>query len=128
VRADPQRLYERRGHPARRRHPHGAPLTREDHIRPRPCRELGAEVDAIAYLTGRYFGLRHYGLLFGALIGCTALSTGSGPLLAGYIYGRTGAYDLPLMAGIPMALTATVLILLLGRVPPWRSETPPPPA
>lgn len=83
---------------------------------------LGAEVDATAYLTGHYFGLRHYGMLFGALIGCTSLCTGSGPLLAGYIYDRTGSYDLLLMAGIPMALTATVLILMMGRAPTWPTE------
>lgn len=89
---------------------------------------LGAEVDATAYLTGHYFGLRHYGLLFGALIGCTAISTGSGPLIAGYIYDRTGSYDLLLMVGIPTVLIATTLILLLGRAPQWHLQASPAPA
>ncbi|HEX7855415.1 MAG TPA: MFS transporter [Sphingobium sp.] len=76
---------------------------------------LGAEVDAIAYLTGRYFGLKHYGLLFGTMISATAIATGFGPMLASMVYDNTGSYRLQLIIVIPLSLIAALLILTLGR-------------
>ena len=54
---------------------------------------LGAETDVVAFLTARFFGLRHYGVLFGTLAGFLSLGTGLGPMLAGTLYDRFHSYD-----------------------------------
>lgn len=54
---------------------------------------LGAEVDVIAYLASRYFGLRNFGGLFGALVAALSLGTAFGPLAAGLIYDTSGGYS-----------------------------------
>lgn len=86
---------------------------------------LGAEVDAIAFLTGRYFGLKHYGLLFGTMISATAIATGFGPMLASIIYDATGSYRLQLIIIMPLSLVAALLIQTLGR-PQISAEAPAP--
>lgn len=84
---------------------------------------LGAEVDAVAFLTGHYFGIRNYGLLFGTIMSGLSIATGSAPLIAGLIYDRTGSYDLMLMGAIPLCLLSAGLIASLGR-PPARASAP----
>lgn len=37
---------------------------------------MGSEVDVVAYLTSRYFGLRQYGLVFGILISVYGFAVG----------------------------------------------------
>lgn len=54
---------------------------------------LGAETDVIAYLAARYFGLRNYGVLFGTLAGLLSLGAGLGPLIAGWLFDRSGRYE-----------------------------------
>ena len=50
----------------------------------------GAEIGVLAYLIPRYFGLRHFGLLFGVMNGLITLGLGVGPFFAGYLYDRFG--------------------------------------
>lgn len=53
---------------------------------------LGAEVDVLAYLTTRHFGLHRFGALFGGQIMAVALGTSFGPLLASVSYDHFGDY------------------------------------
>ncbi|MGD9541037.1 MAG: MFS transporter [Parvularculaceae bacterium] len=78
---------------------------------------LGAEIDVLAYLASRYFGLRNYGTLYGTIVGLTTLGGGVGPLIAGFIYDTTGGYSLALMLFIPAFLAAALMIVSLGRYP-----------
>ncbi len=78
---------------------------------------LGAEFDILAYLTSRYFGLRHYGALFGAIWGVTALGVGLGPLLAGAIYDSSGSYSSLFLVLLPLPLLAALLVRSLGPYP-----------
>ena len=78
---------------------------------------LGAELDAVAYLTTRHFGLRSFGVLFGTIGGLQALATGSGPLLVNYVYDVTRSYNPALMLFIPICGLGAVLFLSLGRYP-----------
>ena len=78
---------------------------------------MGAELDAVAYLTTRHFGMRHFGVLFGTIAGLLALATGLGPLLVSLIYDLTRSYDLALIAYVPLSLIAAVSFLSLGRYP-----------
>jgi len=85
---------------------------------------MGAELDAVAYLTTRHFGLRSFGVLFGTLGGLQALATGSGPFLVNSIYDATGSYRLAVLLFIPVCLLGAVLFLSLGRYPDFSARRP----
>lgn len=78
---------------------------------------LGAELEAATYLTARYLGVRHFGLLLSIIMSCLALATGTGPLFASLIYDHTGSYHLMMWAAIPLSLTASALTASLGAPP-----------
>jgi MFS family permease len=83
---------------------------------------FGAEVDIIAFLTGRYFGLRAMGTAFGFAFGAFVLSSGLGPLMMGLAFDRTGSYRTPL-AGFFFA--TVIAIALIGRLGPYRFAVKP---
>ncbi len=78
---------------------------------------VGAELDAVAYLTTRYFGLQNYGVLFGTLIGLMALGAGFGPVLANHVYDITKSYHIVLWAFVPASLLSALLFFSLGAYP-----------
>jgi MFS family permease len=77
----------------------------------------GAEPHMLSYLISRYFGVRAFGKIFGALTSVIAISVGLGPVVAGYIFDRTHSYRVFLLGGIPVAVVAALLILSLRRYP-----------
>ena len=77
----------------------------------------GACLQLATYLTTRYAGLRNFGAIFGVISSLMALSTGLGPLMAGFIFDRTGSYTLLLTIGIPAALVAGIAVFRLGPYP-----------
>ena len=77
----------------------------------------GAEPHMLSYLISRYFGVRAFGKIFGALSSVIAVSVGLGPVVAGYIFDRTHSYRVFLLGGIPVAVVAALLILSLRRYP-----------
>jgi len=84
---------------------------------------LGAEIDVVAYLTTRYFGLKHYGVLFGVINVLLKIGSGLGPLIGGIVYDRSGSYG-PLMIWLIVSfLASAVLLLSLGKYPVF--ATPP---
>lgn len=70
----------------------------------------GAEVDVLAYLTSRYFGLRHFGKIYATFFSAYALGTSVGPIFTSWAAERTSGYELPLwtLAAI-MAIAAVTL-------------------
>lgn len=80
---------------------------------------LGAEADIIAYLLGRYFGLRSFGTAFGFAFGLFVLAAGVGPLLMGLTFDRTGSYR-PVLAAF--CLATALAAVLVGRLGPYRFE------
>ncbi len=78
---------------------------------------FGAELDVIAYLLSRYFGLRALGAAFGVAFGAFVLAAGIGPLLMGFAFDRTGSYRVPLAGFSAATLLAAVLV---GRLGPYR--------
>lgn len=78
---------------------------------------LGAELDAVAFLASRHFGLRNFGALFGTISGLLALATGLGPLFVSLVYDHTKSYDMVLIGYVPLALIAAALFASLGRYP-----------
>jgi MFS family permease len=75
---------------------------------------IGAEVDIIAYLTSRYFGLRSYGAIFGWIWAVFGVSGGLGAYLMGLGFDKTGSYVVPLIGFFCASLLATLLIVSLG--------------
>jgi MFS family permease len=75
---------------------------------------MGAEVDIIAYLTSRYFGLRAFGEIYGYAFGAFALAGGVGTFLMGAGFDTTGSYRTPLAGFFTATLVAIVLMTRLG--------------
>jgi len=75
---------------------------------------LGAEVDIVAYLISRYFGLRSFGKIYGLAFGAFVLAGALGPLMMGAGFDLTGSYHAPLAAFFLSTLVATVLITQIG--------------
>lgn len=80
---------------------------------------FGAEVDLIAYLMSRYFGLRSLGTALGFGLGAFVLAGGLGPLIMGFAFDRTSSYRVPLGVFFAATLLAAVL---LGRLGPYRFD------
>lgn len=80
---------------------------------------FGCEVDIMAYLITRYFGLRAFGIAFGFGFGVFVLATGIGPAIMGMGFDYTRSYRAPLTAFFLATLIAAFLIYHLG---PFRYE------
>lgn len=74
---------------------------------------LGAEVDMLAYLTSRYFGLKNFAQIFGAMFSAVMVSMSLSPLAFGAVYDYTGSYRAILALGVPLCVLAIVLVLML---------------
>lgn len=83
----------------------------------------GTEVDAVAYLVARHFGMRSFGTIFGTISGLTLFASGLAPLSANFVFDATGSYDAALMAVIPACLATAVVFLWLGRYPHFEQST-----
>ena len=76
---------------------------------------VGAEVDLIGYYTARYFGLAHYGAIYGLQYSVFIFGAGVSPILIGYIWDVTGNYDLGLMFAAVLMLPVIVISLSLPK-------------
>ena len=59
---------------------------------------LGAEIDLIAYMQSRYFGLRHFGQVYSYFLALFLIGSGLGPYLMGAVYAHFGGYGPALVA------------------------------
>ena len=77
----------------------------------------GAELDVLAFMTARYFGLRHYPKIYA--LSYVALATGSAtaPTIFSYLQQSTGSYTMSFYIAAGLFIVASVLMLLLGRYP-----------
>src|SRR5208283_90339 len=75
---------------------------------------LGAEVDLIAYLISRYFGLRAFGKVYSSAFAAFALAGALGPLIMGASFDQTGSYRGALATFLVATLVAAVLMTRLG--------------
>jgi MFS family permease len=76
---------------------------------------IGAEVDFIGYLASRYFGLRHYGRIYGCLYSAFVLGGGVSAFWVGQLQERTGDYRAALWVAIALMGVVATLLLLLPR-------------
>ncbi|WP_458068363.1 MFS transporter [Rhodanobacter sp. BL-MT-08] len=75
---------------------------------------LGAEVDFIAYLQSRYFGLRAFGEVYGYFFAVFMFGSGVGPFLVGMGFQKLHNYEVPLYVICGGLLIACLLMLILG--------------
>ena len=73
---------------------------------------LGAEIDMLAYLTSRYFGVANFGRIYGILFASFLVGTSLGPYIFGLAYENYGSYREVLM-------TAVVAILVSAGATLW---------
>ena len=78
---------------------------------------LGAEGDAIAFLTSRYFGLRSFGEVYAYNFAAFILAGALGAYVMGAGYDWTGSYALPL---IGFLIATALAVLLMTRLGPYR--------
>jgi len=76
---------------------------------------LGAEIDVIGYLTSRHFGLRHFGMFFGAMVGGLAVGSAFGPLAAGAVFDSYGSYAPFLILTMVLMAISSLALATLGR-------------
>ena len=75
----------------------------------------GVEYDLMAFLVARYFGLKSYSAIYGALYGFFALGAGLGPAVFGSAFDRTHSYAGVLGQSALLLLVGATFLLTLGR-------------
>jgi predicted MFS family arabinose efflux permease len=75
----------------------------------------GVEYDLMAFMVARYFGLKSYGGIYGALYGFFALGAGIGPVVFGQYFDRTGSYETILLYSAVGLVAGAALLLLMGK-------------
>jgi MFS transporter, OFA family, oxalate/formate antiporter len=77
----------------------------------------GAELDLLAYLTGKYFGPAYYPAIFGLIIAFFTVGAGIAPPLFGMAAQMFQGYGTMLSISIGLLLVSILLFLSLGRYP-----------
>ncbi len=77
----------------------------------------GAESDLIAFLAARYFGMAHFGKIYGFLYMPFGIGSAVSPILYGQVRDVSGSYDGMLMVASAMFVIGGALLLGLGRYP-----------
>ncbi|MBB6125235.1 MFS transporter [Sphingobium subterraneum] len=75
----------------------------------------GVEVDVMAYLISRYFGLRQYGAIYGILFGVFSISLGTAPLIGAMLRQAYGSYEPALWIASVALLASSAIMCTLGR-------------
>jgi MFS family permease len=76
---------------------------------------VGGEIDVIAFMTTRQFGLKNYGTIYGAMTSAMNIGTATGALLAGAIYDAQGSYDAFLYVTIAAMLSSSLAFATIGK-------------
>ena len=74
---------------------------------------MGAEIDMLAYLTSRYFGVDNFGRFYGILFVSFLIGTALGPYTFGLAYEAYGSYREVLLTAVIVIIISAVITLLL---------------
>lgn len=85
----------------------------------------GAESDLIAFFAAKYFGMAHFGRIYGMLYMPFGVFSAISPVVYGIVRDRTGTYDPMLSAAMILFLAGGALLLALGRYPESRAPLAP---
>jgi MFS family permease len=83
---------------------------------------MGAEADLIAFLVGRYFGLRHFGTVFGCVFTAFLLGSGLGPFVIGRAFDLSGSYAGILHVCLLLLAVAAALFSFFGPYDQYRAR------
>jgi MFS family permease len=85
---------------------------------------IGSQLTMTVYLATRYFGMRCFGRLFGFIGSAVAAASAIAPWAGGQIFDMTHSYAALLIAGIPVSLLSSLLLLSLGPYPSFDQPAP----
>jgi MFS family permease len=77
----------------------------------------GAETDLVAYLASRYFGMGHYGRIYGSLYMVFGIASAASPAFYGAVRDAQNSYDSALFSAAVLFVLGALLLLTLGRYP-----------
>ena len=77
----------------------------------------GAEIDIVAFMIARYFGLRSYATIYGLTVLGISLAVSFGASLIGFAYDRFGNYNVALIVASSSFGLAAFCYLAMGRYP-----------
>lgn len=84
---------------------------------------LGVEIDLIAYVSTKHFGLKSFGFLYGLLTVSMTVGTAIGPLAASLIFDATGSYHAFLWLCIGTLTGSGLLLACLGPYPRFSEQS-----
>jgi predicted MFS family arabinose efflux permease len=76
---------------------------------------LGSEADIAPYLLARYFGRKHFSVLYGLTWTAYAIGGATGPIVVGHLYDRDGSYQPRYIVGLAFTTLLAAGISLLLR-------------
>lgn len=76
---------------------------------------MGAEIDMLAFLTGRYFGVENFGRVYGILFTSFLVGTSLGPVGYGYAFETLGSYIWVLYLSLGLMLLSAALTVRLPK-------------
>jgi MFS family permease len=79
---------------------------------------VGAEIDVIAYLASRRFGLQNYGSIFGAMMAALSVGVATGPLVAAKFFDHFGGYSQFLVLTMVAMVISALALLSINRGDP----------
>ncbi len=75
---------------------------------------VGADIDLIPFLAGRYFGMRSFGRLYSIFFGVFTFGTALGPALMGLSYDRAGSYRPSFLVFEALLIAGVLMLIRLG--------------
>jgi len=76
---------------------------------------LGSEADVAPYLLARYFGRKHFSVLYGLTWTAYAIGGATGPMVVGHLYDRAGSYQPRCIVGLAFTTLLAAGISLFLR-------------
>jgi MFS family permease len=83
----------------------------------------GSEGNILPYLTGRYFGLKHYTSIFGTFFSCYALGSGFGGPITSMLVSKMGGYHDPLWILLACLFVGAAVLLAVRAYPVMKAKT-----
>jgi len=85
---------------------------------------LGSEADVAPYFLARYFGRKHFSVLYGLTWTAYAIGGATGPLWIGHLYDRAGAYLPRFIVYLAAVAFGAVILSFFLQSDPKRSFRP----
>ena len=82
----------------------------------------GAELDLMAFLSSRYFGLRRYASIYGITFVFFSVAAGLAPATFGMVYDAAGSYSLALRSAAVACAVGALAMLTLGPYPDFSKQ------